>query len=151
MYFYYILLYFQKNLKIMKKQYIFLILIIIMLYEIFLIFNYKYKEYKINSNMEYIEKINEETRQSIKYAEDLIIYKKSKAYKNKIIKEQQSLKNKWETVIYLTSEKKYNTFTKEIVETDEVITDIKDMWNNITTNMTIYQKWIYFLFKKDIR
>ena len=136
----------------MKKQYIFLVLIIVMLYELFLIFNYKYKEYKINSWIEYIISLNNDIKNKIKEAENLIEYKKSKAYKNKIMKEQQSLKNKWEKVVYLTPEKKFNTFTKKSITTNEkkeIL--INNTETSIINNMSIYEKWIYFLFKKDIR
>jgi hypothetical protein len=66
-----------------------------------------------------------------------------------VLKEQQSLKNKWEKVIYLTSQKNYNKYT---IQTDLIIDDtnqynIKEY--NITDNMEIYQKWSYYLFNKS--
>jgi hypothetical protein len=52
-------------------------------------------------------------------------------------------------VVYLTTEEKYNKFTKvteEVVNNDIVIESESE---NTTKEMTIYQKWIYFIFKKD--
>ena len=103
----------------MKKQYIFLIMIAIILYIFYLIINFTYKEYKINSHIEYITKLNKDIKENIKKADSTIKYKKSKAYKNKILKQQQSLKNLWEIVIYLTSEQKYNKFTQKVQETSK--------------------------------
>jgi hypothetical protein len=78
----------------MKKQYIFLVMILIILYISYLIVSFKFREYKINSNIEYIVKLNTELQEKIEIASNLIEYKTSKAYKNKILKEEQGYKNK---------------------------------------------------------
>jgi hypothetical protein len=57
---------------------------------------------------------------------------------------------KWEEVVVLTTEKIYNKFswnTINLIEKDK--TEIKE--ENITKSMTNFQKWVYFLLKKDIR
>ena len=133
-----------------KKHYTFIILIIIILYILYSIIDYKYKEYKINSHIEYISALNKEIKANIIKAKDIIEYKKSSAYKNKILKEEQWLKNKWESVIYLTSEDNYNKYTKSIKKEEAVPIKEKED-EDITYAMNIYQKWIYFLFKKDLR
>jgi len=74
----------------MKKQYIFLIIILIILYISYLIITFTYKEYKITSHIEYISSLNQSLREKIIEAEEIITYKGSLAYKNKILKEQQS-------------------------------------------------------------
>lgn len=134
----------------MKKQYIFLIMIGIILYIFYLIASFSYKEYQISSHIEYIENLNEDIKQKIERADSTIQYKQSKAYRNSVLKSQQSMKNKWEVVIYLTSEKKYNKFTNAGSE-QEIVEEIEYLPNDITSSMTIFQKWMYFLFKKDIR
>jgi cell division protein FtsL len=78
----------------MKKQYIFLTLLFVTLYILYLILSYKYREYKINSNIDYLKTLNQEISLKINEAESLIDYKTTRAYKNKILKEQQGLKNK---------------------------------------------------------
>ncbi|NVP17208.1 hypothetical protein HUU51_00660 [Candidatus Gracilibacteria bacterium] len=133
----------------MKKQYIFLIMIIITIYIIFLIGKFKYNEYQINSHIEYIVSLNNEIEKKIKSTNELIEYKTSTAYKNKVLKEQQGFKNKAENVIYLTTEEKYNKFTKEISEfKEDVEKNEKSSDEDNVEEMTIYEKWIYFLFKK---
>jgi predicted PurR-regulated permease PerM len=134
----------------MKKQYIFLIMIWVILYIFYLISTFTYKEYQISSHIEYITNLNEEIKKKIKEADSIIQYKQSKAYRNSVLKSQQSMKNKWEVVIYLTSEKKYNKFTNTGSE-QEIVEEIEYLPNDITSSMTIFQKWMYFLFKKDIR
>lgn len=134
----------------MKKQYIFILMIAIILYLFYLIISFTYKEFKINDNISYITKLNEELRKWINKADSIIKYKKSKAYINKVLKEQQSLKNKAELVVYLTTEQKYNKYTQKI-ENKEIINNTKTEINNITSSMNIYQKWVYLIFWKDLR
>jgi hypothetical protein len=74
----------------------------------------------------------------------------SKSYADKIKKGQQWLKNKWEIVYIITDENKYNKFTRSEPEKKDLI-DYDESKNSITDWMTIYQKWIYFLFKDDPR
>ena len=135
-----------KYTKNMKKQYIFLIMISIILYILYLILLFSYKEYKINSHIEYISNLNKNIKEKIIEAEKIIKYKSSLAYKNKVLKEQQSFKNKWEKVVYLTSQKNYNKFTNvPIKENIEIKQDpIKD---SKFDNMNIYEKWLYLVFK----
>ncbi len=130
-----------------KEQYIFLILIAIILYLLYLIVDYKYKEYKINNHIEVIDNNNSKMTENISYYKEQLEYINTKAYKNKVLKEEQSMKNKWEIVIFITNEDKYNRFSKDevtLVASPQVERKIQD-------SMDIFEKWMYFLFNKDIR
>ena len=126
-------------------------MIVIILYILYLIATFTYTEYRINTSIEYISNLNSEIKEKNTLALEIIEYKQSKAYSNMILKEQFSFKNKWEKVIYLTSEQTYNKYIND--DTPEEITNLnaqkKD--NDIINGMTIIEKWFYFLFKKDIR
>ena len=65
-------------------------------------------------------------------------------------KKQESLKDKDEVVIFITNENNYNKYTKPEINTDMVKQSL-DVQKNIYDSMTVFEKWIYFLFKKDIR
>lgn len=123
-----------------------------MLYMIYLVLDYKYKEYQINSNSEYLESLKNELTEKIKQAESIIEYKSTTAYRNKVLKEHEWLKNKWEKVLTLITEKKYEKFTTPPEENLQniVLWEITSTENLIAT-MNIYQRWIYFIFHKDIR
>lgn len=134
----------------MKKQYIFFILIVIMIYLMYLIISYKYKEYIINSNIDSLNAANEIISKAIQNDKDTLAYLNTESYRNKTLKKEQWLKNKWENVIYITSESQY----KKFIKTDEEIennNDNEDENKNIYDNMTNFEKWIYFVFKKDLR
>jgi hypothetical protein len=64
------------------------------LYIFYLIITFSYKEYKISSDIEYLTQLNESIKNKIELADSIIQYKQSKAYKNKILKSEQSFKNK---------------------------------------------------------
>ncbi len=116
----------------------------------YLIINYKYNEYIINSRIESIYIKNDSISKEIENKIGDIEYKNTKAYKNKVLKEEQWLKNKWENVIYLIEERKYEKYTNNPLKwTKDNIVIIKDI--NIIDSMNILEKWIYLIFKKDIR
>ena len=120
----------------------------IILYIFYLILSFTYKEYKINSHIEYIQTLNQNIKDKIVEAEKIIKYKSSLAYKNKILKEQQSFKNKWENVVYLTTEKIYNKYAWEIEVEEKIVEDIIVVDSKLD-NMNIFEKWLYLIFKKD--
>ena len=120
----------------------------IILYIWYLILSFTYKEYKINSHIEYITELNKNIKEKINIAKDIIEYKSSLAYKNKVLKEQQSFKNKWEDVVYLTTETIYNKFTSEVKTQEEIIEEIIEE-DTTLDNMNIFEKWLYLIFKKD--
>lgn len=132
-----------------KKYYTFLILIFLLLFLLYNIISHRYKQYKISEHIKTISALNIEIENNIKKAQEIIKYKKSESYKNRILKED-NLKNKWELVIYLTSEDEYNTYVKPIKNKPE-IDKSKIKISDETYSMSIYQKWIWFLFKKDLR
>lgn len=131
----------------MKKQYVFIIMIWIIFYLSYLILNHIYKEYKINSSIEYIKNITEKVDNRIDEAKKIIEYKTSKAYKNKVLKEQQSFKNKWEVVVYLTTEENFNKYTTLTETKKEEKIELDDNIEIKIKDLSIYEKWMYFLFK----
>ncbi|NDK08186.1 hypothetical protein EOM39_02970 [Candidatus Gracilibacteria bacterium] len=134
----------------MKKQYIFIFMIAILFYMLFLVFSYKYKEYKINSYIEEIGKLNQEIKDNIAETEDIIDYKSTKAYKNKLLKQERGMKGRNEKVMYLTDERKYKKFTNpDFVENyQKTIVKQIEQENDEISGKSNFQKWIYFIFKK---
>lgn len=132
----------------MKKQYIFLAFIFIIIYLLFLIVSYKYKEYNTNYYIKSRENENNLIIETINKNKKLLEYYSTNAYKNKILKEEHWFINQWEIAIYITTENEFNKFTQENIskEEEDIIKDI-----NIYDNMTLKEKWIYFITKKDIR
>jgi hypothetical protein len=124
-------------------------MIIVILYLSYLIVNYKYKEYKINNHIEYIKNENKKTSDEIIKSKDSLEYLNTNAYKNKVLEEEQAMKDKGEVVIFITNEEKYNMYTKK--ESTDVPSNETYEEKQIYDSMNINEKWIYFIFKKDIR
>ncbi len=132
-----------------KNYYIFVFLIFLLLFLIYNIIVHKYKEYKINEHIEMIAYLNKKIENQIEQAKEIIEYKSTKAYKNKILKQDRWLKNKWEIVVYLMKEDKYNKYiSKKTINNNKK--EVKQINDDIFW-MTIYQKWIWFIFHKDLR
>ncbi len=137
----------------MKKRYTFIVLLCIMLYLLYLILSYKYTEYRIFHYVQELTKLNEVYLEKISDAREVLENKNTKAYKNKVLKSQQSLRNPGEEVVSFISEEKYNKYTQEIENNPNQIsqpTNLLDEESLIQT-MSIYEKWVYLIFGKDIR
>jgi len=120
---------------------------------IFLVLSYKYQEYKIYLTIQKLNDNNELLISSIEKSQDTLENKSTLAYKNKILKAQQWLKNPWEEVIFLISEEKYKKYTEQSENNPTQIqtpSNLREEESLIQT-MTIYQRWIYLIFWKDIR
>ena len=77
------------------------------------------------------------------------------AYKNKILKTEQWLRNLNEEVLFLISEERYRMFTEEqSIETpssERTISERIGDTENLIATMTNYERWVFFLFWRDIR
>ncbi len=133
-----------------KRQYTFLILLTVLLYLSYTIIRYEYKKYVISEYKQEQREIIGDIKSYIDTANKIIEYKKSPAYKNKILKGQQWYKMKWEKVSYLTQEKTYNKFKTTALDTQNKSPQVTKQ-ESITKTMTNFQKWLYFLLKKDTR
>ena len=132
-----------------KRQYTFLGLMVILLYLSFKILEFEYRKYTVSTYISEQMKVVKEIKEYLISANETIEYIDTKAFKNKVLKEDWK-KMKWEELIVLTTQKEYNKFSwKIIIWKPETTEQIKK--ENITKSMTNFQKWVYFLVKKDIR
>ena len=134
-------------------QYIFVFLIIIMLYLIYLVGSYKYTEYRILQYTEELVETNQAFLESIRQAKFTLEYKNTKAYKNQILKSQWGRKNKWEEVVYLIQEEKFNKYTQSGSTISPTITENQNLSDeqSLISTMSVYERWIYLIFWRDIR
>ncbi|MCT4617506.1 MAG: septum formation initiator family protein [Candidatus Gracilibacteria bacterium] len=129
----------------MKKQYYFILPIIIMFYLIWLVLGNTYNNYKVNSKIKFYENYNSQTKQKNDFTKQEIAYFNTNAYKEKILKSEQNMINKGEKVIIITPK-----IEKEIkkIEVSEFIAP-KSNNNKIIQNMDNLDKWIYVFTKKS--
>lgn len=119
---------------------------------VYLVLSYKYTEYKIVQYIDEISLNNQIILDRIEETKLTLEYKNTKAYKNKILKAERWMKNRWEQVISLIEEEQYKKYTQEDpnIQEEYVPQSLIDEQSLLST-MSIYEKWIYFLFEKDIR
>jgi len=132
-----------------KKQYIFLFLLSVLIYLSYNIISYEYNRYSMSIYIDKQLSIIEKLENEIKKWDDKINYISSIAYQVKTLKSEDQKKLKSESVIYFNHEKTYNKFKTIKIEKKENKKPIIEKW--ITNWMTNYEKWIYFIFHKDIR
>jgi biopolymer transport protein ExbD len=131
-----------------KFQYIVFVLIIIIIYELYLIFSFKYIDLEKDS---IILKHKEEIKNTKIYIEknkDYFAYINTNSYKDYIAKSAQNKKNQEEDVIFIISKEDSINY-KEIDTKKQIVyeTEVKKE----THWMTYFQKWIYYIFNIDIR
>lgn len=119
---------------------------------VYLVLSYKYTEYKI---MKYIDEVsisNQVILNRIEESKLTLEYKNTKAYKNKILKWERGMKNNWEEVLSLIAEEQFKKYTQESTpENEQFIPQSLLDEESLLSTMTIYEKWVYFIFNKDIR
>lgn len=133
-----------------KRQYIFLLLMLVLFYLSFKIVQFEYKKYTISGYIKQQEIVIKEVQNYLVKSNDTLKYINTPAFKNKILKEENWKKMKWEEVVILTSEKIYNKFSWKGIINNETIVKTKTKID-MTSWMTNFQKWVYFLLNKDIR
>lgn len=130
-----------------KYQYILFTLIIIIVYELYLIFSFKYidiqKDSIIVSNQKEIELRQKDLAGKKKYFD----YVNSLAYKDKVIKTSQNKKNPGEEVVFVVTKEDADLYKKIDVE-KQIYQQNETRWP--TYNMPNRQKWIYYIFKIDL-
>lgn len=134
----------------MNKKYLLLVFIWIILYLLFLIVNHKYKEYNFNNYLSYLNEQNVSIKKEIDKKVETLEKIWTKAYKNKLLKETQNMKNKWEKVIFITKEDTFKTFTQIQIQDELEFKNLSFENEIITDHMTRNQKWFYFLFNKQL-
>jgi len=130
-----------------KYQYILFTLIIIIVYELYLIFSFKYidiqKDSIIVSTQKEIAQRQKDLAQKKKYFD----YVNSLAYKDKVIKTSQNKKNPWEEVVFIVTKEDADLYKK--IDVDKQIYQQNEV-RGPTYNMSNWQKWIYYIFKVDL-
>ncbi len=135
----------------MKKryQYILFFLLVLIVYEVYLVVLYKYKDFQINSYLSYIVTENGKIEESIEQKKERLAYVKTNAFLDKIAKTSQNKKNPGEEVVVLVTDEEVEEY-KRIDTSKQMI-----LWSrqevSKTLGMTNQEKWIYYIFHTDMR
>lgn len=123
----------------------------VLLYLVFSIIKNENKQYLIREYKSELKYWIEQVKDDNKKGKNTLVYKNTSAYKNKIQKEEQwYIAKKWEKVVYFTYKNNFDIFSKSLAENALIEDKILHSQEYIMSTMTHYEKWIYFILKKDI-
>ncbi|MCK9272375.1 hypothetical protein M0P65_02400 [Candidatus Gracilibacteria bacterium] len=130
-----------------KYQYILFTLIIIIVYELYLIFSFKYIDIQKDSIIVLTQKEIEQRQKDLAQKKKYFDYVNSQAYKDKVIKTSQNKKNPGEEVVFVVTKEDADLYKK--IDVDKQIYQQNEA-KSPTYNMSNRQKWIYYIFKVDL-
>ncbi len=129
-------------------QYILVFLSLVIVYELYLIFSFKYVDIQKDMIIENVESDINKLKSSIELKKQKLAYINTLAYKDKIAKSSQNKKNPWEDVVFIVSKEEAEQYKKIDVQTQ--IYSEKEI-KSPTYGMSNWQKWVFYVLKKDIR
>ncbi|MDD2916911.1 MAG: hypothetical protein PHH70_03665 [Candidatus Gracilibacteria bacterium] len=135
----------------MKKryQYILFCLLILIIYEMYLIVLYKYKDFQINSYLSYITNDNTKIGESIEQKKERLAYVKTNAFLDQIAKTSQNKKNPGEEAVVFVTNQEVEEYKK--IDTNKQMIGGTKQEVSPTLGMTNGEKWIYYVFHTDMR
>lgn len=135
----------------MKKhyQYILFCLIVLIVYEVYLVMLYKYKDFQINSYLSAITIENKNIESSIEKKKEHFTYIKTNAFLDVVAKTSQNKKNPGEEVIVLVTDEEVEEYKK--IDTNKQMIGWVKQEASKTLGMSNQGKWIYYIFHTDMR
>lgn len=133
----------------MQKKYLYILVVLIISATnlMYLIVREQYKSFKEDMKTNNINKEITSAEARITEKNERLSYKQTNAAIDKSAKNELNRKNPWEEVIKINSEEEVASYKK--IDTTEQILTTKKTKNLETMNMTNFEKWMYFIFKKD--
>ena len=124
-----------------KFIYILIFLIVVILYELYLIGFYKYQEFQTNIYVESLTRANEEIEKRNREKESLNTYIRTKAYQTLVAKATQNKKLPGEEIVNIVDES--STQGNDAIDINEMLFDIRKKEDSPTKNMSNPEKWRY--------
>lgn len=133
----------------MKKQYqyILVILTLIIVYELYLIFSFKYIDIQKDIIISNIDSNIASLKTTLENKKDYFAHINTIAYKDKVAKSSQNKKNPGEEVIFIVTKDDVEQYKK--IDVDEQIYSEKVI-KSPTYWMSNIEKWYYYVFNKDL-
>ncbi|MBP6981704.1 hypothetical protein KBB25_02935 [Candidatus Gracilibacteria bacterium] len=123
--------------------YILILLIVVILYEFYLVGFYKYQDFQINNYINSLEKSNADILARNLEKESNNLYIRTKAYQNFVLKATQNKKLPGEEIINIVEEA--DVTGNENIDVNAMIFQVKKAAESPTKGMTNPEKWWYLL------
>lgn len=130
-----------------RMQYILAGLLLMIVYEVYLVVYYKYQDFQVNTYMASLEQENVHLYDRIEAKKSYFASVQTNAYIDRIMKASQNRKDPGEEVVFLVDEKSVSDYKS--LDTATIIAERKTP--SKTLGMNNREKWVYHLFGVDIR
>jgi len=131
-----------------KEQFFFLVYIFILLTLGWNIVTHKMKNYTNDTRQMALEAENTRIVSQNEILKKYVLYLQTQAFRDKIIKDELGYKRKGEQVISITNEETHRTYA---AVSEDPIRPILYKESAPQDTMQNYEKWVYFLFERDMR
>lgn len=131
-----------------RYQYALALLILIAVYEMYLIVFYKYRDFQINAYIGVLGAENAKVEANIERKKRYLAYVKTNAYLDRVAKASQNRKNPGEDAIFLVDAEEVKNYSKIDVERNIIGENRK---SSPTIGMSNREKWFYYVFKVEER
>ncbi len=131
-----------------RYQYALALLILIAVYEMYLIVFYKYRDFQINAYISVLGTENAKVEANIERKKRYLAYVKTNAYLDRVAKASQNLKNPGEDAIFLVDAEEVKNYSKIDVERTIVGEHKK---SSPTVGMSNREKWFYYVLRVNDR
>lgn len=125
-----------------RFQYILALLLLVIVYEVYLVVYYKYQDFQVNTYMENLEVENLRLYDRIEAKKEYLATVQTNAYTDRIMKASQNRKNPGEEAIFLVDQKEVSNYVP--LDTATIIAERPTA--SVTAGMSNRQKWGYHLF-----
>ena len=133
-----------------RYQYILFVLLLLIVYEVYLIVLYKYKDFQINSYITQVVQDNTQIDADIQSKKDYLAYVQTNAFLDYMAKSSQNKKNPSEDVTFFVSPEQVDEY-KKIDTSKQIIGDAGAEVRSKTYGMTNPERWVYAIFHVDLR
>jgi len=133
----------------MRKEQVFFLIYIVLLFVLWWgIVTHKMKHYTSDTRQTALQSENTRIAEQNETLKKYVLYLQTQAFRDKIIKDELGYKRRGEQVISITNEETHRTYA---VVSENPIRPILYKESAPQDTMKNYEKWMYFLFEKDIR
>lgn len=126
----------------LRYRYILFAMLLAIVYEIYLIGLYKYRDFRINSYIDALNVENGKTTDAIARKKEYLAYVKTNAYLDRAAKSSQNRQNPGEEAVFFVDENAMKEYAR--IDVNKVIVPSVRKEASKTAGMSNQEKWLYY-------
>ncbi len=126
----------------LRYQYLLFAMLLAIVYEIYLVGLYKYRDFQVNSYISALVSENAKTADTIERKKEYLAYVKTNAYLDRAAKASQNRKNPGEEAVFLVNEADMKNYAR--IDVEKTIVPAVRKEASRTAGMSNREKWLYY-------